>query len=228
MRIVLLISWLATVPFFAGAQEVASKDTLVGLVVNKKGKGIRNVPVSVKGGREAVRTGNKGIFTIVGETLPDTVTLMLPSKQVFQIPVQGQNFLKIITSETAFTVAPAKDEIVNIGYGTVRKSRSTSGDFSISGAELLLTGERDLLRALAGKVPGLNLVYRDNGTVTLRLRGGTSLDGNDDPLYIVDGAVVDDLSYLNLHDVDKVDVLKDGSIYGTRGANGAIVVTTRN
>ncbi|HOI49489.1 MAG TPA: TonB-dependent receptor plug domain-containing protein, partial [Prolixibacteraceae bacterium] len=90
------------------------------------------------------------------------------------------------------------------------------------------TGERDLLRALAGKVPGLNLVYRDNGTVTLRLRGGTSLDGNDDPLYIVDGAVVDDLSYLNLHDVDKVDVLKDGSIYGTRGANGAIVVTTRN
>jgi len=215
MRIVLLISWLATVPFFAGAQEVASKDTLVGLVVNKKGKGIRNVPVSVKGDREAVRTGNKGIFTIVGETLPDTVTLMLPSKQVFQIPVQGQNFLKIITSETAFTVAPAKDEIVNIGYGTVRKSRSTSG-------------ERDLLRALAGKVPGLNLVYRDNGTVTLRLRGGTSLDGNDDPLYIVDGAVVDDLSYLNLHDVDKVDVLKDGSIYGTRGANGAIVVTTRN
>lgn len=228
MRIVLLIAWLATVPFWAGAQEVAAKDTLVGLVVNKKGKGIRNVPVSVKGRSEAVRTGSKGIFTIVGETLPDTVTLMLPSQRVFLIPVQGQNFLKIITSETAFTVAPGKDEIVNIGYGTVRKSRSTSGDFSISGAELLLTGERDLLRALAGKVPGLNLVYRDNGTVTLRLRGGTSLDGNDDPLYIVDGAVVDDLSYLNLHDLEKVDVLKDGSIYGTRGANGAIVVTTRN
>jgi TonB-dependent SusC/RagA subfamily outer membrane receptor len=88
------------------------------------------------------------------------------------------------------------------------------------------TGERDIILALAGKVPGMNLTYNNNGIATLIIRGGSTLEGNNDPLYVVDGSIVDDLSFLNINDVDRIDVLKDGSIYGARGANGAIVVST--
>ena len=220
--------FLLTIVRVSFSQEPTPKDTLVGLIVNKSGKAIKNVPVSVAGHKDMTYSNRKGIFMVVGEHLPDSVTIMLPSKKLYQIPVGGMKFLKISTNETAFSVSQAKDEIVNIGYGSILKSHSTSGNYTITGDELRQTGERDIIMAIAGKVPGLNLVYNNNGAATLRLRGGASLDGNDDPLYIVDGSIVDDLLHLNMNDVAKVDVLKDGSIYGARGANGAIVVTTKN
>lgn len=226
MRAILLLIVLFPISLLSYAQKPAPKDTLVGLVVNKSGKPIKNVPVSVSG-KEMNHTDRKGIFMIVGDHLPDTVTIMLPSKKLFQIPVNGMNFLKINTNEAAWSVSQAKDEIVNIGYGEMRKSRSTTGDFSVTGDALRETGERNIILALAGKVPGMNLTYNNNGTATLIIRGGSSMEGNNEPLYVVDGSIVDDLSYLNINDVDRIDVLKDGSIYGARGANGAIVVTTR-
>jgi TonB-dependent SusC/RagA subfamily outer membrane receptor len=228
MKVFLILVFLLTIVRVSFSQEPAPKDTLVGLIVNKSGKAIKNVPVSVAGHKDMTYSNRKGIFMVVGEHLPDSVTIMLPSKKLYQIPVGGMKFLKISTNETAFSVSQAKDEIVNIGYGSILKSHSTSGNYTITGDELRQTGERDIIMAIAGKVPGLNLVYNNNGTATLRLRGGASLDGNDDPLYIVDGSIVDDLLHLNMNDVAKVDVLKDGSIYGARGANGAIVVTTKN
>lgn len=213
--------------FGVNAQKPVAKDTLVGLVVNVKGKGIKNVPVFVAGQKEAIRTNRKGIFMFVSEHLPDSITLMLPSKKLFQIPVAGKNFIKIKTSEDAFFVSEDKDEIVNIGYGSQRKSNLTSDSFTLTGAELLETGETDIIRAIAGKVPGLNLNYKSDGTVTIQIRGGTSLNDHNDPLCVVDGSIVDDFQYVNMNDIEKVDVLKDGSIYGARGANGAIVVTTK-
>jgi TonB-dependent SusC/RagA subfamily outer membrane receptor len=228
MKIIFLIAFFQLLLFPSYAQEAVAQDTLVGLVVNAKGKGIRNVPVFALGHEETARTDRKGIFILVDEHLPDSITILLPSKKLYKIPVGGMSFVKIKTSEDTFFVSEDKDEIINIGYGAQRRSNLTSGAFSVTGAELLATGERDIIRAIAGKVPGLNLNYKDNGTVTLQIRGGTSLDNHNEPLYVVDGSVVDDLQYINLNDIEKVDVLKDGSIYGTRGANGAIVVTTKN
>lgn len=227
MRIFFLIVFLQLLFLGTYAQSPAASDTLVGFVVNAKGKGIKNIAVFVSGQEKIIRTDRKGIFMIVGEHLPDTVTIILSSKKLYQIPVAGMNFLKIKTSEDSFFVSEGKDEIVNIGYGTQRKSDLTSGSFTVTGAELLATGESDIIRAIAGKVPGLNLNYKDDGTVTLQIRGGTSLDNQNEPLYIVDGSIVDDFKYVNLYDIEKVDILKDGSIYGTRGANGAIVVVTK-
>ena len=226
MKAILLLIVLFPISLLSYSQKPAIKDTLVGLIVNKSGKAIRNVPVSVSG-KEMNHTDRKGIFMIVDDHLPDTITIMLPSKKLFQIPVNGMNFLKINTNETAYSVSLAKDQIVNIGYGEMRKSRSTTGDFSVTGDALRETGESSIIQALVGKIPGLNLVYNNNGTPTILIRGGSSMEGNNDPLYVVDGSIVDDLSYLNINDVDRIDVLKDGSIYGARGANGAIVVTTK-
>jgi len=210
------------------AQNVSEKDTLVGLILNAKGKGIKNVPVFVKDQDVSVKTDRKGIFTIAVNDLPDSITIMLPSQKLFQIPVNNRNYLKIRTGEAACSVMEARDEIIWIGYGVERQSRSTQSSFSVSGQELLKTGERDIIHAIAGKVPGLNLTFKENGAVSIQIRGGTGMGDENEPLYIVDGSIVDDLTYVNLNDVEKVDILKDGSIFGTRGANGAIVVTTKN
>lgn len=226
MKAILLLISLLTISLLSYSQKPAPKDTLVGLIVNKSGKAIKNVPVSVSG-MEINHTDRKGIFMIVGEHLPDTVTIMLPSKKLFQIPVNGMNFLKINTNETEYLVSQAKDEIINIGYGEMRKSRSTTGDFSVTGDALRETGERNIILALAGKIPGLNVVYNNNGKATVIIRGGSSMEGNNEPLYVVDGSIAEDLTFLNINDVERIDVLKDGSIYGARGANGAIVVTTK-
>ncbi|KJF43571.1 TonB-dependent receptor plug domain-containing protein [Draconibacterium sediminis] len=227
MRIIILVAFLCIGSMATLAQVQSPADTLVGLVVNVKGKGIKNIPVFTSNKEEPVRTDRKGIFVIVQDQLPDSISVMLPSKRIFQIPVNGMNFLKIKTGEEEFFISEGEEEIVTIGYGTQRKRNTTSGSFSVTGQELLDTGETDLIRAIAGKIPGLNLNYTDDGSVTLEIRGGTSLDGRNEPLYIIDGAISDDFRYLNLYDIEKVDVLKDGSIYGARGANGAIVVTTQ-
>lgn len=223
----LLIPTLLLFFYSLSAQQTSKKDTLVGLVLGKTGKAIRNVPVSYNGSREIFHTNKKGIFIIIKEVLPDSLNLILPSKKVIQVPVTGMRFLKIITNETSFSVVEAKNEIINIGYGMERRSTSISGGVTVTGDQLRETGERNVVSAIAGKVPGLTLVYKADGSVGVMIRGGTSLEGNNDPLYVVDGSMVDDLSGINLNDVEKVDVLKDGSIYGTRGANGAIQVFTR-
>jgi TonB-dependent SusC/RagA subfamily outer membrane receptor len=229
MRKRLLFScFLLLQALFLPAQNVSEKDTLVGLILNAKGKGIKNVPVFVKDQDVPVKTDRKGIFTIVARQLPDSITIMLPSQKLFKIPVNNRKYMKILTGEAAFTVSEAKDEIIRIGYGTERQSRSTQSSFSVSGQELLETGERDIIHAIAGKVPGLNLKYKENGIASIQIRGGTGMGDENEPLYVVDGSIVDDLTYVNLNDVEKVDILKDGSIFGTRGANGAIVVTTKN
>jgi len=205
-----------------------SKDTLRGLVVNQKNKAIRNVSVTSKVSK-AVSTDRKGLFLITGETLPDTITLVLPSKKVLQIPVGGLNFAKIMVNDKAsYTVKQAEDEITNIGYGSVRKSRSSSGSSSISGDKLRETGESNLIQALVGKIAGVSVAYREDGVMTLRIRGAISIDEkNNGPLYIVDGSIVDNPSLINISDIDRVDVLKDGSPYGVRGAAGVILVSLK-
>jgi TonB-dependent SusC/RagA subfamily outer membrane receptor len=136
-------------------------------------------------------------------------------------------FLKITVRDTDYSTAEAKDEILDTGYGAVKKSRSTSGNTVLTGDELRETGQNDILQAISGKVPGLNLVYLADGTQTVTIRGGASFSLNNSPLFIVDGITVESLNYVNINDVQQVTVMKEASIYGARGANGAILVKTR-
>lgn len=210
----------------AGFSAETPSDTLVGLVVDKKGKAMKNVAVSYQG-KDMQRTDKKGIFTFANVSLYDTLNLLLPKNRIWQIPVSGMPFLKITLRDTDFSTAEGKSDILDTGYGAVKKSRSTSGNVVLTGDELRETGQNDILQALAGKVSGLNLVYRDDGTQTVSIRGGTSFTLDNSPLFIVDGVTVESLNYVNINDVEQVTIMKEASIYGSRGANGAIVVKTK-
>jgi len=212
-------------------QQIETNDTLVGLVVNAKGKAIRNVPVSVQSKSNAVHTNKKGIFILENISLDDTLLLILPKNKFYNIPISGLSFLKITVRDNDYLADEAKETIVDIGYGTTLKSRTTgSGDLVFSGEDLIQTGERNLLWALAGIASGVKVAYSGMGEASLTIRGaGTSSfsSGDSSPLYILDGVMINRIDDLNMRDIQQVTIMKNASIYGVRGANGAIIITTK-
>ena len=212
----------------SSAQTATSHaDTLVGLAVNAKGKGIKNIPVTARHRDGVFKSNSRGIFVIPNVSLYDTLTMIIHKNKIFVVPASGMSFLKIVIYDDKFTTTEAREEILDTGYGQTPKSRSSSGNAVITGDELRQTGQNDILQALAGKVPGLNIVYLNDGTQTVNIRGASSFSLDNSPLYIVDGTIVDSLNYVNINDVKQVTVMKEASIYGARGANGAIAITTK-
>lgn len=125
------------------------------------------------------------------------------------------------------TVAPrAGSQKVNIGYGEVSREELTTSVSTVTINENDIQGYTNIFDYLRGKVPGVIIT----GDRRILIRGITTINASNDPLILVDGVEMRDISGLNPHDVKKVDVLKDSaaSIYGNRGACGVILITTRD
>jgi len=202
-------------------------DTLIGLVVNQKGKAMSNIPVSFPG-KKLQHTNRKGIFVFPNVSLTDTLSILLPKSRIWQIPVSGWSFLKITILDNNYSVVEAKDEIIDIGYGTVQKRTDVSGNVVISGDELRQGKQTDLMRALVGKVAGLQVVRTEEGEAKFVIRGGSiSFVADNAALCVLDGVIVSDFDHVDIYSVESVTIMKDASIYGVQGANGAVVIKTK-
>lgn len=129
------------------------------------------------------------------------------------------------------TDALGLDEVVVVGYGTMKKSDMTGSVTSIKSADLNVLSTPNIASALAGRAPGVQVVSSGSvdGAVKVRIRGVGTIN-NSDPLYVVDGFPTNDISYIAPTDIESMEVLKDASasaIYGSRGANGVIMITTK-
>ena len=129
------------------------------------------------------------------------------------------------------TDALGLDEVVVVGYGTMKKSDMTGSVASIKSADLNVLSTSNVASALAGRAPGVQVVSSGSvdGAVKVRIRGVGTIN-NSDPLYVVDGFPTNDISYIAPTDIESMEVLKDASasaIYGSRGANGVIMITTK-
>jgi TonB-dependent SusC/RagA subfamily outer membrane receptor len=135
---------------------------------------------------------------------------------------------------SAVTPAPA-DDTVATGYGTQSRDQVGGAVQTIGADELANTRAKRVEELLAGRVAGLRVIPTANGGFIIRIRGTGSLTGETDPLYVVDGMVVQvepgqGLNWLNPAEIERIDVLKDAaetSIYGVRGANGVILIKTK-
>ena len=136
--------------------------------------------------------------------------------------LQGNLFSVGSGSTHAYGVLDSKWKYDMIGYGFVKRRESCSATTGIPGEVLVRTGRTNVLEAMQGLVPGLTV---SNGRAIIR--GIATINSVTDPLYIVDGVEVQSLSFVSVYDVDRVEVLKDANIYGAKGANGAILVTTK-
>jgi iron complex outermembrane receptor protein len=184
--------------------------------------------ILVKGSSSGTVTDSDGQFSLaIGENTTLVVSFVgYVSQEV------------VITNQTNITVSLIPDatslaEVVVVGYGTVQKKDLTGSVTNLSQKDFNAGINPNPLQAIQGKVAGLNITQPSgdpNQAPTVRLRGYTSLAGGSDPLYVVDGVIGVPINSISPSDIDKMDVLKDASasaIYGSRAANGVIIVTTK-
>ncbi len=128
----------------------------------------------------------------------------------------------------------ALDEVVVIGYGTVKRRDLTGAIASVKGEQVAANPVSNVAQALQGRLPGVNVISQDGrpgATISVRVRGGGSITQSNEPLYVVDGFPVSSIDDIPVADIESIDVLKDASstaIYGARGANGVILITTKS
>ena len=145
------------------------------------------------------------------------------------VTVGSQKNIKVTLKEDA----QALDEVVVVGYGTMKKTDVTGSLASVSADKLAARGALRVEDALQGSVPGVNITAtnsRANGKFSMQIRGQSSINNSNGPLYVVDGMVVSSIDFLNSEDIERIDVLKDASstaIYGSRASEGVILITTK-
>ena len=190
-----------------------------GLIITEQGYGVQKMKVQVKGRSNHTVSDKQGRFGLTN--VPGDAVLSFSYKKIkFELPVNGRRSMRVILVDGSVLNAEESQELIDTGYGYVKRREQTSRSGVISGDELRSMGQMDLQEALLGVVPGLQLV---NGELTLR--GSTSINASNAPLIFVDGIETATLSNVSINQVESVSVSRDGSMYGARGANGVILIT---
>ncbi|MHA8070135.1 SusC/RagA family TonB-linked outer membrane protein [Aquirufa ecclesiirivi] len=222
-----------------GSIKVSVADiTVTGKVTDETNSGIPGVNVIVKGTTKGVMTDVNGNYKIVVADSKAVLVFSAIGYTQQEITVGNQSAVNInLKPDNKYL-----DEIVVIGYGTQKKSDLTGSVSSIKTDQLMERPATSLNQALSGRMAGVQVSTnsgRPGGRTTVRVRGFSSINSSNNPLYVVDGVMLPQgnmnqfssaIDYLNPNDIVSVEVLKDASstaIYGARGANGVILVTTK-
>ncbi|HZH96895.1 MAG TPA: SusC/RagA family TonB-linked outer membrane protein, partial [Flavisolibacter sp.] len=225
----------------------AQTRTVTGTVIGADGKGIPGVTVSVKGTNTATQTAEDGTYTI---TAADNATLVLSSVGygTSEIQVNGRTS---ITSSLA-TENANLSEVVVVGYGTARRRDVTGSTASVREKDFnkgVFTSPDQLIQGKAAGVLVINNTGQPGGSTTVRIRGASSIRSGNQPLFVIDGVPLsggaarpggngasygsdggNPLNFINPNDIASIEILKDASataIYGSRGANGVVIITTK-
>ena len=221
MRLTLFL--LVAVTGFAFADMNQQKRTVTGTVTDDSGEPIIGANIVEKGTTNGIITDLNGSFTLSVNN--DAVLRVSYIGYVTQeIAVGNQSRLSITLQEDTQTL----DEVVVVGYGTMRKSDLTGAIVSLSNEKFKNLPQSSTKTILQGKAAGVNITStRGDGETSIRIRGTTSLSKSSEPLWVVDGVI--DAPQPNFYEIQSIEVLKDASstaIYGSQGANGVILVTT--
>lgn len=210
------------------AQDALSQaKTITGLVTDDSGMPLPGVSVVVDGTTHGTNTDFDGNYAIEG-VLPSNRLTFTYIGMVSQTTQVGQRTVINITLQESLE---SLEEVVVVGYGVQKKALITGANLNVKGEDIAELNTSTAMEALQGVAPGVNIT-RNNGQpgagtkVTIR---GMGTIGNSNPLFIVDGVAVGNIDYLNSSDIESIDVLKDAAsaaIYGSRAANGVILVTT--
>lgn len=211
----------------------AQSVTVTGKVTDSDGLEVIGANVLLKGSAGVgTITDLDGKYSIkVNNAAKDVLVFTYVGMQNQEVKVAGKQQINVVLKADAIQL----DEVVAIGYGTSRRKDLTGSVVSVKSDELLKTPTSDVTQALAGRVAGVQ-VMQSEGTpgaeISIRVRGGISITQSNEPLYIIDGFPSEDgLSTIDPAEIETIDILKDASstaIYGARGANGVVVITTKS
>ena len=206
-----------------------AQKTVTGNVKDASGEPLIGVSVVIKGTSTGAMTDIDGNFSLPSVPSSAQLTFSYVGFKSQTVSVGNNSKFDITLQEDNTTL----EDVVVIGYGTMRRKDLTGAVASVSGDKLAANPVPNVMQALQGQLPGVSVVSQDGrpgATMSIRVRGGGSITQSNDPLYIVDGVQVSDISDIPSDNIETIDVLKDGAstaIYGARGANGVILVTTK-
>lgn len=236
--------------FFLAATVVhAQERNITGTVSDEKGTALPGATVAVKNSKLSTMTSADGRFTL---KIPATVRVLVISysgMEKEELSLGSKSSYAVILRPSITTLG----DVVVVGYGTVRRSDVTGAATRLSREEFIRDNPTNILQALQGKLAGVNVTQNDGAPgagISIRVRGSNSFLGGTEPLYVIDGVpfnnsnsgatpesigsdekqTLNALAFLNPNDIESIDILRDASataIYGSRGANGVVLITTR-
>lgn len=221
---VVALCLVSVLPLFAQNMPV-----ITGKITSAEGEGIPGVTVAVKGTGNGTLSDASGAYTL--KNVPTGAVLVFSSLGFLtqEIKADDRSGWSVVLQEDSRGL----EEVVVVGYGTVKRKDLTGAVSSIGGNAVRDMPVTSVAQAIAGRMPGVQVTRTDgspDAEMKIRIRGGGSITQDNSPLFLVDGFPVNSIDDISPNDVLSVDVLKDASstaIYGARGANGVIIITTK-
>jgi TonB-dependent starch-binding outer membrane protein SusC len=223
--------WLMLFLIFLPSILLAQGKRVSGNVADATGFPIPGVSVVIVGTTQGTITDSNGNFVL--DNVPETSSLQFSfiGFENQQISATNRTIFNVVLQDSSFGL----DEVVAVGYGTMKKSDVTGATASMGETQIKAMPVKDAIQAMQGKTAGVDITsnQRPGETGSIKIRGIRSLTADQNPLYVVDGMVIQSggIENINPSDIQTIDVLKDASataIYGSRGANGVVLVTTKS
>lgn len=212
-----------------GQSSFAQQTPFSGVVLDETGQAMPGVNILEKGTKNSTSTDFDGKFTIKLTSNKATLVVSYIGYQDQSINVAGKSNIKI----SLVSQSQNLQEVVVVGYGKVKKTDLTGSVGTLSAAAITernLTGPMEAMQGAVSGVQISNATGRLGDSFNITIRGKNSMNPDSKPLYVVDGAPTDNIDFLNPQDIARIDILKDASstaIYGSRGSNGVVIVTTK-
>jgi len=246
-RLSFLLTLLA---FFICSALSAQQISITGKITSEAGEPLHGATIRVKDANQNTLSGDDGTFTLQVDNANATLEVEYVGYATRQIELNGRRAVTVVLTPAGKSLS----EVVVIGYGSVKKSDLTGSVASIKADDLTKGTNVNMQQALQGRVAGVQIYQKSGepgGAMSVQIRGITSITGNNAPLYVIDGMPVNDavavgsaspggttsnpnnrnpLNTLNPSDIASIEILKDASataIYGSRGANGVVLITTK-
>ncbi|CAN5667994.1 TonB-dependent receptor [soil metagenome] len=208
----------------------AQSKIITGKIAGTDGQPLNGVSILVKGSKIGVASDAQGTYLMTVAENAKVLVFSIVGYTPQEIPIQGRTSIDVVLQ---INNGSTLDDVVVVGYGTVKKSDLTGAVGSVKGADLNKLPTQRIDQALQGRTAGVLVQNTDGapgGNTTIRIRGSNSITGGNNALVVVDGLQGVNISTLNPNDIESLEVLKDASataIYGARGANGVILITTK-
>ncbi|MDR6783820.1 TonB-linked SusC/RagA family outer membrane protein [Pedobacter africanus] len=246
----LSINLLAILACLLSVTHTFAQDKKVsGRVTDENGSPLPGASVSIKNTKTATITDGQGNFVLAIPATAQTIAISYLGMEEQQVAIGSRTTFNIMLKPTSNTLS----DVIVVGYGTAKKSDLTGAISRIERDDLIKDAPTNVLQALQGKIAGVNVTQNDGAPgagLSIRVRGSNSFLGGTEPLYVIDGVpfnnsssgttpqsigedekqTLNAMAFLNPSDIESIDILKDASataIYGSRGANGVVLITTR-
>ncbi|MDH6307950.1 TonB-linked SusC/RagA family outer membrane protein [Dysgonomonas sp. PFB1-18] len=224
-----ILSLMCISLFLLGGQVYAQQRDVTGTVTDSQGEPLIGVTVSVKGTTKGTMTDIDGKYSLSVPAGSQTLVASYVGMKQNEKQVTA-NVIDFVMEDLSSEL----EEVVVIGYGTVKRKDLTGSVSSVKGDAIQAVPVSNVAEAITGKLAGVQVTTTEgspDAEMMIRVRGGGSITQSNAPLYIVDGFPVESINDIASTDIESIDVLKDASstaIYGSRGANGVIIVTTKS